>query len=121
MADSDHRPRRNPHLRNRRPSRPTAPCEQGLGVGARELTAQRDPGGVVTRRTSIRTRWTQSVDDSSDFEGDEDRPQAGRSVPPLEVRPISASGPWRTSPGTIVPCWRRPDAHSVTVRSGGSS
>lgn len=38
--------------------------EQGLGVGARELAAQRDPGGVVTRDVEPGT------EDDGDPDGD---------------------------------------------------
>ena len=36
--------------------------EQGLGVGARELAAQRDPGGVVTEDVEVGTEEDDDVD-----------------------------------------------------------
>ena len=41
--------------------------EQGLGVGARELAAQRDPGGVITRDED-----SDGVDEASVNAGDND-------------------------------------------------
>ena len=47
MADPADTPEETPHFETDEVDANLA-IEQGLGVGARELAAQRDPGGVVT-------------------------------------------------------------------------
>ena len=47
MADPTQTPEETPHFETSDVDANRA-IEQGLGVGARELAAQRDPGGVVT-------------------------------------------------------------------------
>jgi hypothetical protein len=47
MADKTDIPTEDPHFETG-PVRANLAVEQGLGVGARELAAQRDAGGVVT-------------------------------------------------------------------------
>lgn len=47
MADPTTPPEESPHFETSDVDANRA-IEQGLGVGARELAAQRDPGGVVT-------------------------------------------------------------------------
>lgn len=47
MADPTQAPREAPHFDTSEVDANRA-IEQGLGVGARELAAQREPGGVVT-------------------------------------------------------------------------
>ena len=47
MADPANTPGETPHFETDEVDANLA-IEQGLGVGARELAAQRDPGGVVT-------------------------------------------------------------------------
>lgn len=47
MADPADNPEETPHFETDEVDANLA-IEQGLGVGARELAAQRDPGGVVT-------------------------------------------------------------------------
>jgi hypothetical protein len=47
MADPTTTPEETPHFETDEVDANLA-IEQGLGVGARELAAQRDPGGVVT-------------------------------------------------------------------------
>ena len=47
MADPKDAPQETPHFETDDVEANLA-IEQGLGVGARELAAQRDPGGVVT-------------------------------------------------------------------------
>ena len=46
MTDSTNTPDETPHIEEEVDA--NLAIEQGLGVGARELAAQRDPGGVVT-------------------------------------------------------------------------
>ena len=47
MTDPTKTPKETPHFETDEVDANLA-IEQGLGVGARELAAQRDPGGVVT-------------------------------------------------------------------------
>lgn len=47
MADDTKIPEETPHFETSDVEANLA-LEQGLGVGARELAAQRDPGGIVT-------------------------------------------------------------------------
>ncbi|MBJ7486100.1 hypothetical protein [Brevundimonas sp.] len=47
MADPTKTPDQTPHFDTSEVEANLA-IEQGLGVGARELAAQRDPGGIVT-------------------------------------------------------------------------
>jgi hypothetical protein len=47
MADPADTPEESPHFETDDVDANRA-IEQGLGVGARELAAQRDPGGVIT-------------------------------------------------------------------------
>ena len=47
MTDTTNTPNETPHIEEEVDA--NLAIEQGLGVGARELAAQRDPGGVVTR------------------------------------------------------------------------
>lgn len=47
MTDSTQTPEETPHFETDEVDANIA-IEHGLGVGARELAAQRDPGGVVT-------------------------------------------------------------------------
>lgn len=47
MADEKNAPEETPHFETSDVEANLA-MEQGLGVGARELAAQRDPGGIVT-------------------------------------------------------------------------
>ncbi|WGM46987.1 hypothetical protein KOAAANKH_01861 [Brevundimonas sp. NIBR10] len=47
MADPTNTPDETPHFDTSDVEANLA-IEQGLGVGARELAAQRDPGGIVT-------------------------------------------------------------------------
>ena len=47
MTDPTSTPKETPHFDTNEVEANLA-IEQGLGVGARELAAQRDPGGVVT-------------------------------------------------------------------------
>lgn len=47
MTDSTKAPEETPHFETDEVDANLA-IEKGLGVGARELAAQRDPGGVVT-------------------------------------------------------------------------
>ncbi|ADL00618.1 hypothetical protein [Brevundimonas subvibrioides] len=58
MADEAKTPTETPHFETSDVEANLA-MEQGLGVGARELAAQRDPGGIVTP-------------DEDEGEGDED-------------------------------------------------
>ena len=51
--------------------------EQGLGVGARELAAQRDPGGVVTEDVEVGTE----EDDEDDVDGVIERDTSGLGWP----------------------------------------
>ena len=63
MADA---PKETPHFDTNDVEANLA-IEQGLGVGARELAAQRDPGGVVTADEDV-----ESADGVSVNAGDED-------------------------------------------------
>ena len=47
MTDPSSTPKETPHFDTNEVEANLA-IEQGLGVGARELAAQRDPGGIVT-------------------------------------------------------------------------
>ncbi|QTN18153.1 hypothetical protein HZ989_12990 [Brevundimonas sp. AJA228-03] len=60
MADESGTPIEKPHFETSDVEANLA-MEQGLGVGARELAAQRDPGGIVT-----------PDEDENEGEGDED-------------------------------------------------
>jgi len=66
MADATTTPEESPHFDTSDVEANRA-IEQGLGVGARELAAQRDPGGVVTEDEDI-----DSADGVSVNAGDED-------------------------------------------------
>jgi len=66
MADPTKTPEESPHFDTSDVEANRA-IEQGLGVGARELAAQRDPGGVVTEDEDI-----DSADGVSVNAGDED-------------------------------------------------
>jgi hypothetical protein len=57
--------------------------EQGLGLGERELNAQRDPGGVRTPTKPIRTRWISL----SVFRARMTRTIPGRPIPPSDLSP----------------------------------
>lgn len=63
MADPTKTPEESPHFETDEVDANLA-IEQGLGVGARELAAQRDPGGVVTPNVEPGT------EDDDDVDGD---------------------------------------------------
>jgi len=54
MTDPTKTPEETPHFETDEVDANLA-IEQGLGVGARELAAQRDPGGVVTEDVEVGT------------------------------------------------------------------
>ena len=61
MTDSTKGPEDTPHFETDEVDANLA-IEQGLGVGARELAAQRDPGGVVTEDVEPGTEEDDDVD-----------------------------------------------------------
>ncbi len=63
MTDTTKTPKETPHFETDEVDANLA-IEQGLGVGARELAAQRDPGGVVTPDVEPGT------EDDDDIDGD---------------------------------------------------
>lgn len=60
MTDPTNTPDETPHIEEEVDA--NLAIEQGLGVGARELAAQRDPGGVVTRDVEPGTEDDDDVD-----------------------------------------------------------
>jgi len=60
MTDSTNTPDETPHIEEEVDA--NLAIEQGLGVGARELAAQRDPGGVVTPDVEPGTEDDDDVD-----------------------------------------------------------
>ena len=62
MTDPTNTPDETPHIEEEVDA--NLAIEQGLGVGARELAAQRDPGGVVTEDVEPGT------EDDDDIDGD---------------------------------------------------
>lgn len=60
MTDSIKTPEETPHFEDEVDA--NLAIEQGLGVGARELAAQRDPGGVVTPDVEPGTEEDDDVD-----------------------------------------------------------
>ena len=63
MTDPTKTPKETPHFETDEVDANLA-IEQGLGIGARELAAQRDPGGVVTPDVEPGT------EDDDDIDGD---------------------------------------------------
>ena len=61
MNDQTKTPDETPHFETDEVDANLA-IEQGLGVGARELAAQRDPGGVVTEDVEPGTEEDDDVD-----------------------------------------------------------
>ena len=61
MTDSTKGPEDTPHFETDEVDANLA-IEQGLGVGARELAAQRDPGGVVTEDVEPGTEEDDDID-----------------------------------------------------------
>ncbi|WP_428150184.1 hypothetical protein [Brevundimonas sp.] len=61
MTDPTKTPEETPHFETDEVDANLA-IEQGLGVGARELAAQRDPGGVVTEDVEPGTEEDDDVD-----------------------------------------------------------
>lgn len=61
MTDPTKTPDKTPHFETDEVDANLA-IEQGLGVGARELAAQRDPGGVVTEDVEPGTEEDDDVD-----------------------------------------------------------
>jgi hypothetical protein len=53
--------------------------EQGLGVGARELAAQRDPGGVVTPDEDEDADTDEAVDRDTAVQGADDDEQLSKT------------------------------------------
>ena len=60
MTDTTNTPNETPHIEEEVDA--NLAIEQGLGVGARELAAQRDPGGVITRDVEPGTEEDDNVD-----------------------------------------------------------
>lgn len=61
MADATKTPTETPHFETSDVEANLA-MEQGLGVGARELAAQRDPGGIVTPDVEPGTEEDDDID-----------------------------------------------------------
>lgn len=53
--------------------------EQGLGVGARELAAQRDPGGVVTPDEDDSDDGDDTIDRDTAVQGADDEEQLSKT------------------------------------------
>lgn len=86
MADQTDRPEETPHFETDTVKADRA-REQGLGLGARELAAQRDPGGVRTADenarmadgSSINADDEDALDQSIGVQGTDDEKSAGNN------------------------------------------